>query len=56
MEARTEASSAVDFLVHRRDLRRCRFEPAAGPDEVELAPGQLLLGVDRFAFTSNNIS
>ena len=46
----------VDFIVDRSDLRRCRFVPAPEPDAIDLAPGQALLKVDRFAFTANNIT
>ncbi len=44
----------MDFIVKRDDWRQCRFVPAAV--ESELQPGQVLFRVDRFAFTSNNIS
>ena len=43
----------VDFQVGRDDLRRRRFVDAAAP---VLEDGQVLLKVDRFAFTSNNIT
>ena len=50
------ASNAADFIVNKRDLRECRFVDAAEPDQRVLQPGQVLLRVDRFAFTSNNIT
>jgi hypothetical protein len=43
----------VDFLVSRSDVRQCRFAPSAEP---VLEPGQVLLGIDKFAFTSNNVT
>jgi uncharacterized protein DUF2855 len=48
--------AALDFLVKRGDLRQCRFVPAPEPDEVQLQRGQMLLAVDKFGFTSNNIT
>jgi hypothetical protein len=47
---------ALDFIVRRDDFRDCKFVPAAEPSEIELGPGQALLEVDKFAFTSNNIT
>jgi hypothetical protein len=47
---------STDFIVARNDLRQCKFietrlpEPAALPDEA------LLIKIDRFAFTANNIT
>ena len=49
-----ELRDGLDFIVKRDDWRQCRFVPAAV--ESELQPGQVLFRVDRFAFTSNNIS
>ncbi len=43
-----------DFIVRRDDFRQCRF--VASAIDAELAPGQVLFRVDRFALTSNNIS
>ena len=43
-----------DFLVRRDDLRVCRVEAATAPDT--LRPGEILLGIDAFAFTSNNVT
>jgi NADPH:quinone reductase-like Zn-dependent oxidoreductase len=47
----TDASLA--FEVDRKDWSKTRFVEAPVP---ELAPGQVLFRVDRFALTSNNIS
>ncbi len=46
-------SAGLDFLVKRDDWKQIRFDDAAVP---ELAEGQVLFRVDRFAFTANNIS
>ena len=44
---------AYDFLVRRDDLHRTECRPAAEPT---LAPGEILLDVDVFAFTANNVT
>ena len=46
----------VDFLVAREDLRRTRFARAQEPDGSELRPGAVLLEIDRFGFSANNIT
>lgn len=46
--------AATDFIVERKDLRNTRFAPAslaAAP-----APGEVLLAIDTFALTANNIT
>jgi len=43
----------LDFLVNKTDWKQHRFDEAPVPD---LADGQVLFRVDRFAFTANNIS
>jgi hypothetical protein len=48
-----EGTAALDFQVRRADWKRFRFVEGPVPD---LAPGQVLFRVDRFAFTANNIS
>lgn len=48
------SNRSVDFLVQRKDLRACRFADASAPGSLE--PGQVLLKVDRFAFTANNVT
>ena len=45
--------AAIDFLVRRDDLHRTSFVPATLP---ALADGQVLLKVDAFAFTANNVT
>ncbi len=47
---------ATDFLVSRNNLRECRFVEAPEPDGTELSDGAVLLRVDRFALTANNIT
>jgi len=49
-------STASDFLIRRDDLHATEFCAAADPASIELAPGQVLLAVDSFAFTANNIT
>ena len=49
-------TDAIDFLVNRTDLRQCAVEPAPVPDAAALRPGQVLVRVDRFAFTANNVT
>ncbi len=43
----------LDFLVNRDDWKQHRFDDAPAPN---LADGQVLFQVDRFALTANNIS
>ena len=50
----TGAVDLVNFLVRRDDLRQTKFAPALPP--ASLAPGQALLRIDQFAFTSNNVT
>ena len=46
----------VDFLVKRDDLKTFSFEPSPRAEDVDLADGEVLLKVDRFAFTANNVT
>jgi len=46
-------SEISSFLVARGDLQRCRFETAAAE---ALQPGDVLLKIDSFSFTTNNIT
>lgn len=48
------ANESLDFLVDRVDWHKTRF--VEGPAPGDLAEGQVLFRVDRFAFTANNIS
>lgn len=45
--------AGLDFLVNKSDWKRHRVDDAPVPD---LADGQVLFRVDRFAFTANNIT
>ena len=45
--------AGLDFLVNKTDWKQHRFDDASVPD---LADGQVLFRVDRFAYTANNIS
>lgn len=47
------AQKSVDFIVSRDDLRQYKMVETPLP---ELAAGEILVGVDKFAFTSNNIT
>jgi hypothetical protein len=50
------ASGALDFMVRRDDLRSVRLEQAPAPDPGALRPGQILMRIDSFALTSNNVT
>ena len=50
----TSTIAATDFIVDRKDLRSTRFSPASLP--AAPAPGEVLLGIDTFALTANNIT
>jgi hypothetical protein len=47
---------STDFVVARNDLQRCKFIETQLPDATALPNDALLVKVDRFAFTANNIS
>jgi len=47
---------AVDFIVARNDLQQCRTIETRLPDAPEFPRDMLLVKVDRFAFTANNIT
>jgi hypothetical protein len=48
--------NSTDFIVARDDLRHCKFIETAIPDAAQLPDDALLIMVDRFAFTANNIT
>jgi hypothetical protein len=52
----TTAPEAMHFEVRRDDLRTCRVSAATLPAAADLADGEALLAVDRFAFTANNVT
>jgi hypothetical protein len=43
----------MDFLVRRDDLHECRFDDLPAP---EPGPGQVLMRLERFGLTSNNVT
>jgi hypothetical protein len=49
-------NQAYDFLVRRDDLHRTEFRPLPAATDVPLTDGQVLLSVDAFAFTANNVT
>jgi len=46
----------TDFQVRRDDLKTTRFVATAEASEIGLADGEVLLKIDRFAFTANNVT
>lgn len=49
-------TSSTEFVVARDDLQQCTFVDTALPDAAALPEDALLVKVDRFAFTANNIT
>jgi hypothetical protein len=47
---------STDFVVARNDLQRCKFIETQLPDAGALPNDALLVKVDRFALTANNIT
>jgi Protein of unknown function (DUF2855) len=47
---------STDFIVARHDFQQCKFIETAIPDAAQLPEGALLIKVDRFAFTANNVT
>jgi hypothetical protein len=47
---------SIDFIVSRHDLQDCKFTETRLPDANALPDGALLIKIDRFAFTANNIT
>ncbi len=47
---------STDFIVTRDDLQQCKFIQTQLPDAAELPDEALLVKVERFAFTANNIT
>ena len=45
-----------DFLIDRTDLSLTEVRPLPAPDSVTLADGELVLQVERFSLTANNIT
>jgi Protein of unknown function (DUF2855) len=48
--------TSTDFIVARHDLQDCKFIETKLPDVKALPDEALLVKVDRFAFTANNIT
>lgn len=48
--------NAIDFIVARRDFKDCKFIETKLPSADELPDETLLVKVDRFALTANNIT
>jgi hypothetical protein len=55
-EAMTSSELCTDFIVARDDLQHCKIIARPIPDVDALPTDGLLLRVDRFAFTANNIT
>jgi hypothetical protein len=51
-----ETMKSTDFIVARDDFQHCKFIETAIPDAAQLPEGALLIKVDRFAFTANNVT
>jgi len=47
---------STDFVVARHDFQQCKFIETAIPGATGLPEDALLIKVDRFAFTANNIT
>jgi Protein of unknown function (DUF2855) len=47
---------ATDFIVDRKDFQRCKFIQTLLPEAAALPDEALLIRIDRFAFTANNIT
>lgn len=45
-----------DFLIDRTDLSRTEVRPLPAPDTVVLEDGEVMLEMERFALTANNIT
>lgn len=48
--------NSTDFIVARNDLQQCKFIETQLPDAAALPDEALLVKIDRFAFTANNIT
>jgi hypothetical protein len=47
---------SIDFIVARNDLQQCKLIETQLPDAAALPEDALLIKIDRFAFTANNIT
>ena len=48
--------TSTDFIVARNDLQQCKVIETQLPESAALPEDGLLIKVDRFAFTANNIT
>ncbi len=48
--------NSTDFVVARDDLQHCKTIETLLPEAAQLPDGALLIRIDRFAFTANNIT
>jgi len=48
--------NSTDFIVLRNDLQQCKVIETRLPDAAQLPDGALLISINRFAFTANNIT
>ena len=48
--------NSTDFVVARDDLQHCKTIETLLPEAAQLRDGALLIRIDRFAFTANNIT
>lgn len=49
-------TDSLDFIVKRDDLHQHKFVAGAANMTTPLADGQVLIKIDKFAFTSNNVT
>lgn len=56
MASINQPGDALDFIVRRDDLHVHKFVAGAATADMQLEPGQVLIKVDKFAFTSNNVT
>jgi Protein of unknown function (DUF2855) len=47
---------SIDFIVDRKDFQHCKFIETELPEAAALPDETLLVRIDRFAFTANNIT
>jgi hypothetical protein len=50
------ATLSADVLIDRHDFSKTRRVAGAVDEDTELSDGQVLLGLEKFALTANNIS
>lgn len=50
------SAAPTNFLIRKDDLHQTEFSETADPSSMPLEKGQVLLAVDTFAFTANNVT